>query len=119
MALYATTTDPIDLLLIDLFLPPPDFQLNSSATQFPRVNGHQLLSQALRLKRPVRVLFISSHPYAGLASQGMAIGPDQFLQKPFSVEALLSHVATALAAPPVHQDAPDDRVFPNEVPWVD
>ena len=42
MALYATTTEPIDLLLIDLFLPPPDFQLNSSATQFPRVNGHQL-----------------------------------------------------------------------------
>lgn len=33
---------PIDLLLTDLILPPPDFQLASSSNQFPHVHGHEL-----------------------------------------------------------------------------
>src|SRR3954462_11098408 len=54
MALYAATTEPIDVLLIDLFLPPPDFQLASAHEQYPRVNGHEFLGQVLSLKHHVR-----------------------------------------------------------------
>jgi DNA-binding response OmpR family regulator len=119
MALYAAATEPIDLLLIDLFLPPPDFQLNSAGTQYPRVNGHQLLCQVLSLKRQVRALFVSSHPYAGLASQGMAIRREQFLEKPFSVETLLAQVTAALAAPPIPHSTIGDMASLEEVQWVD
>lgn len=120
MALYAARTEPIDLLLIDLFLPPPDFQLRSVSAQFPRVNGHQLLYQALSLKEKVRVLFMSSHRYDSLASQGMTIQPEQFLQKPFSVESLLQHVATVLAAPAIGlEPASESTTAKNGVQWVD
>ncbi len=119
MALYTAATEPIDLLLIDLFLPPPDFQLNSAGTQYPCVNGHQLLCQVLSLKRQVCALFVSSHPYAGLDWQGMAIRREQFLEKPFSVESLLTQVAAALAAPPIPHSTIGDIASPDEVQWVD
>ena len=35
MALYATPTAAIDLLVTDLFLLPPNFQLTSSKNQYP------------------------------------------------------------------------------------
>ena len=34
---------PIDLVLTDLFLPLPDFQLHSDHNRYPRVNGHDLV----------------------------------------------------------------------------
>jgi len=49
MALYAKPTTAIDLLVTDLFLPPPDFQLSSSQNRYPRVNGHELVQQILSL----------------------------------------------------------------------
>lgn len=120
MSLYVARTKPIDLLLIDLFLPPPDFQLCSVAAQFPRVNGHQLLYQALSLKEKLHVLFISSHSYDSLAPQGMTIDPGQFLQKPFSIEVLLTRVAAALAAPAIGPENPSDLAPRNDVvQWVD
>jgi DNA-binding response OmpR family regulator len=94
--------------------------LCSTAAEFPRVNGHQLLCQALSLKEKLRVLFISSHSYDSLAPQGMTIEPDQFLHKPFSVESLLTRVAGALAAPPISPDHAKDAASPNDaVQWVD
>src|SRR3954465_8918386 len=39
----------IDLLLTDLILPPPEFQLASSSNQFPHVHGHDLAVRALRI----------------------------------------------------------------------
>lgn len=116
MALYTAATEPIDLLLIDLFLPSPDFQLNSAGT---RVNGHQLLCQVLSLKKQVRAVFVSSHPYAGLDSQGMAVRREPFLEKLFSVESLLTQVAAALAAPPIPHSTIGDIASPDEVQWVD
>jgi CheY-like chemotaxis protein len=61
MTLYVTSATPIDLLLTDLFLPPPNFQISSANNRCPRVNGHGLVRQVLSLKHELRVLFMSSH----------------------------------------------------------
>lgn len=119
MALYSTSTEPIHLLLTDLFLPPPDFQLSSGRNQYPRVNGHELVRQALSLKKELRVLLMSSHPMASLASQGIPVEADRFLQKPFSVAALLEHVAFALASAPLPFHARPVTSPGKDVQWVD
>ena len=46
---------PIDLLLTDLILPPPGFQLASSTNQFPHVHGHELAVRALRIRKDLRM----------------------------------------------------------------
>jgi len=99
MALYTPPMAAIDLLVTDLFLPPPDFQLTSFKNQHPRVNGHELVQQVQSLKKELRVLFMSSHTLNGLAAQGIMITPDRFLRKPFTVEPLLTHGTAALTGP--------------------
>ncbi len=102
MALYSSTsTGPIDLLLTDLFLPPPGFAVLSRGNRYPRVNGNDLVQQVLSVKKELRVLFMSSHTLSHLTSQGIMIEPERFLPKPFDVEYLLTRVAAALAAPPI------------------
>ena len=119
MALYTTSTAPIELLLTDLFLPPPDFQLSSSKNQYPRVNGHDLVHQALSLKKELRVLFMSSHTISSLMAQGITIGPERFLAKPFSVEQLLQQVAAVLAAPAMRIATPAAPASTKDVQWFD
>ena len=94
---------PIDLVLTDLFLPPPEFQLHSDHNRYPRVNGDDPVRQPLSLKKEARVLFMSSHTLGNLSSQGINIIPERFLHKPFTAQQLLEHVAAALAAPPIHR----------------
>lgn len=101
MALYSTSTGPIDLLLTDLFLPPPGFAVLSHGNRYPRVNGNDLVQQVLCVKKELRVLFMSSHALSHLANQGIMIEPERFLPKPFNVDYLLTRVAAALAAPPI------------------
>ena len=106
MALYSSpSTGPIDLLLTDLFLPPPGFKLLSRGSQYPRVNGNDLVQQVLSVKKELRVLFMSSHALSHLAGQGITIEPERFLPKPFTVEYLLTRVAAALAVPPIDRAA--------------
>ena len=119
MALYTGSTEPIDLLLIDLFLPPPDFQLSSVKTQYPRVNGYDLIQQALSVTKDVRVLFMSSHPIASLQTEGIHIESERFLLKPFSAERLLSHVAATLAGAPMHAKAATTTIPGKDIRWVD
>lgn len=119
MALYTASTAPIDLLLIDLFLPPPDFQLSSNKNQYPRVNGHELVRQALSLRKELRVLLMSSHTITSLAAQGIRVQLEQFLQKPFSAEALLNQVAFALASTPIRLEAAPSTTSAKDVQWVD
>lgn len=118
MAVLGESGKPIDLLLVDLFLPPPGFQLASSAGKYTRVNGHEMVAQMLALKKELRVLYMSSHPRAGLASQQIDLGHALFLQKPLSKESLLAQVAAALAAPPLRTDG-TSAGEKKDVQWVD
>lgn len=119
MTLCAQAHTPIDLLLTDLFLPPPDFQLRSSHSRYPRVNGHDLVHQVLSLKTELRLLFMSNHTLTRLSSEGITIDPKRFLHKPFSVQQLLSQVTAALTAPPIHRTHSAGRSAEKAVRWVD
>jgi CheY-like chemotaxis protein len=119
MAIYASSATPIDLLLTDLFLPPPEFQLSSVTNPYPRVNGHNLIQQVLSIKEELRVLFMSSHPLSDLTAQGIAIQAGRFLSKPFSGKALMDRVAAVLALPPVSRTPSIPSLSSGDIQWCD
>lgn len=91
----------IHLLLTDLLLPPPGFQMATEKNQFPRVHGHELAARALTIKKELRVILMSAHSDEDLASHGIARGSLPFLSKPFSNDMLLQAVRDSLAGPPL------------------
>ena len=91
---------PIDLLLTDLILPPPGFQLASSSNQFPHVHGHELAARALRIRKDLRVILMSGNIEQDLAGYGIRRGDLPFLPKPFDHQALLALVRQTLHATP-------------------
>jgi CheY-like chemotaxis protein len=105
---------PIDLLLTDLMLPPPGFQLSSTKNLFPRVHGHEVIQRALAMKRTSRVILMSSLSEQERRTYRLT---DQvpFLQKPFSVETMLQMVHMVLEAAPLAQDhsAPNSITMQN------
>ncbi len=90
----------IDLLLTDLILPPPGFQLASSANQFPHVHGHELVIRALRIRKDLRVILMSGNVDQDLAGYGIRRGDLPFVPKPFEHQALVALVQQTLHAPP-------------------
>lgn len=90
----------IDLLLTDLILPPPGFQLASSSNQFPHVHGHDLAVRALRIRKDLRVILMSGNVDKDLAGYGVRRGNIPFLPKPFDQQALLTLVRETLHTTP-------------------
>jgi DNA-binding NtrC family response regulator len=91
---------PIDLLLTDLILPPPGFQLASSTNQFPHVHGHELAVRALHIRKDLRVILMSGNIDQDLAGYGIRRGNLPFLPKPIEHQALVTLVRQTLQAPP-------------------
>jgi len=106
---------PIDLLLADLVLPPPGFQLASTSTQFPHINGHELAVRATMIRSGLRVILMSGNPDQELASHGIKRGTLPFLAKPFERDRLIALVHTVLAQPAptlaVEQRAANDTAW--------
>jgi DNA-binding NtrC family response regulator len=90
---------PIDLLLVDLVLPPPGFQLASTSNQFPHVNGHELAVRATMIRSGLRIILMSGNPDKELASHGIKRGTLPFLAKPFERDRLIALVQNVLAQP--------------------
>jgi len=90
---------PIDLLLTDLVLPPPGFQLASTVNQFPHVNGHELAVRATMIRNGLRIILMSGNPDKDLASHGIKRGTLPFLAKPFERDRLIALVQNVLAQP--------------------
>lgn len=90
---------PIDLLLTDLVLPPPGFQLASVSNQFPHVNGHELAVRATMIRSGLHIILMSGNPDKDLASHGIKRGTLPFLAKPFECDRLISLVHNVLAQP--------------------
>ncbi|MCP9447641.1 MAG: response regulator [Nitrospira sp.] len=93
---------PIHLLLTDLVLPPPEFQLASTANPFPRVNGFELAIRAAETRRDLRVALMCKEPEKELAAHGIAHTKLPVLTKPIDRENLASFVQEVLRhAPPI------------------
>ncbi|MGH7184227.1 MAG: response regulator [Nitrospiraceae bacterium] len=90
----------IDLLLTDLVLPPPGFQLASSSNQFPHVHGHELAVRALRMRKDLRVVLMSGNIDHDLAGYGIRRGDLPFLPKPFEQQTLVTLIRQTLQTPP-------------------
>ncbi|MDP1767187.1 MAG: response regulator [Nitrospirota bacterium] len=90
---------PIDLLLTDLVLPPPGFQLASSTNQFPHVHGHELAVRAIRIRKGLRVILMSGNVEQELAGYGIRRETLPFIPKPFEPQTLVSLVNQTLHAP--------------------
>lgn len=91
---------PIQLLLTDLVMPPPEFSLASGDNEFPNVHGHELAIRALRMRKDLRVILMSGNIDHELAGYGIHRGTLPFLAKPFEHQALVALVRQTLQSPP-------------------
>ncbi len=89
----------IDLLLTDLVLPPPGFQLASSSNQFPHVHGHELAIRAARIQKGLRVILMSDNPEKELAAHGIKRETLPILTKPFGNGDVLELIRNVLGQP--------------------
>jgi CheY-like chemotaxis protein len=104
LKILSTHQGSIDLLLTDLMLPPPGFQLTSTKNPYPRVHGHEVIQRALAMKKTFRVILMSSLSYHERKAYQTVIDRMLFLQKPFSVETMMKLVHAVFAAAPLSYD---------------
>jgi DNA-binding NtrC family response regulator len=107
----------IDLLLTDLILPPPGFQLASSSNQFPHVHGHVLAARAATFRKGLRVALMSGNPGQELSSHHIRRGALPFLQKPFEKAGLIQFVREVLASPPLALDKSHSGNANPDIDW--
>lgn len=107
----------IDLLLTDLVLPPPDFQLASTTNQFPHVHGHELAVRAATIRQGLRVALMSGNPDQELGSHGIKRGTLPFLKKPFVNADLVAFVRQILASPPPVLNPSGEGKSAHDVDW--
>jgi len=108
---------PIDLLLADLVLPPPGFQLASTSNQFPHVNGHELAVRATMIRKGLRIILMSGNPDKDLAGHGIKRGTLPFLAKPFERDRLIALVQNVLAQPAPTLGVEDWPRAANDTDW--
>jgi CheY-like chemotaxis protein len=120
LRLYAEHPTPIHLVVTDIFLTPPGFQLSVEKNPYPRVNGLELVDRLLEKKREIRIILMSSTPGADLQNRGLIREGLPFLKKPFTSEALLTLIRETLAGPPATQGPVKPSASgKGEVEWVD
>jgi DNA-binding NtrC family response regulator len=107
---------PIDLLLTDLILPPPGFQLASSSNEFPHVHGHELARRAATIRKGLKIILMSGSLDKELASHGIKRGTLPFLQKPFEKAALIQLIRDVLQNPPPTLNLNQGKAA-NDVDW--
>jgi signal transduction histidine kinase len=76
---------PIHLLITDLIM--------------PKVSGRDAVSRVKASRPDIRVIYMSGYSSAAAGRNGLAESEEAFLQKPFSLEALLRKVREVLDAP--------------------
>lgn len=118
LEILATHPKPIDLLLIDLMLPPPGFQLTSTSNLYPHVHGHEVIQRTLAMKKTFRVILMSSLSEQDRKVYRIVTDRVPFLQKPFSVETMMQLVKAALVAAPLSYDnSATEAIAKQDVRW--
>ena len=118
LKILATHPKPIDLLLIDLMLPPPGFQLTSTSNLYPHVHGHEVIQRTLAMKKTFRVILMLSLSEQDRKAYRIVTDRVPFLQKPFSVETMMQLVKAALVAAPLSYDnSATEAIAKQDVRW--
>lgn len=120
LRLCAEHPTPVNLVVADIFLPPPGFQLSVDKNPYPRVNGLEMVERLLEGKQDIRVILMSSSAGSELRSRGLVRDDLPFLKKPFTTEALLALVQQVLAGPPaVAAPKKSTPAQKDDVEWFD
>ena len=109
----------IDVLLTDLLLPPPDFQLATVDNRFPRVHGHEVIARVLDMKQSFHIVCMSAATMGELIHHGMQLEGMPFLQKPFTADQLLRAIRDALTGQPVVRRNLFSISGQKDVSWYD
>jgi len=118
LQILATRQEPIDLLLTDLMLPPPGFQMTSTQNPYPRVHGHEVIQRTLAMNKTFRVILMSSLLEQDRKAYRIGIDHVPFLQKPFSVETMMQLVHAVLEAAPLsYDDTSSTSSVKQDVRW--
>jgi len=118
LKILATCQEPIDLLLTDLMLPPPGFQMTATQNPYPRVHGHEVIQRTLAMKKTFRVILMSSLSEQDRKAYRIGIDHVPFLQKPFSVETMMHLVHAVLKAAPLsYDDTSSKSSVKQDVRW--
>ncbi len=120
-ALKICSEDPgrIDVLLTDLVLPPPDFQLASAANPYPYVHGMELAARAAAVRTGLKIGLMSGNPDQELASHGIRRGTLPFIKKPFATQELISFVGEVLSGPAPVLKNHREGAAAHDVEWFD
>jgi two-component system response regulator FixJ len=96
-------------LLVEVFASAEEFlasgQLAGTAclvldVRMPGISGLELQAQLIASRKIVPIIFITAHGDEDARSQALDAGAIDFLQKPFSDEALLNAIAQVIPRPP-------------------
>lgn len=118
LQLLAITQKPIDLLLIDLMLPPSGLQFISAENPYPRVHGHDVIRRTLAMKKTFRVILMSGLSDEERKAYRPVTNHVPFLQKPFSVKTLLQLIHTVLASSPLsYEESGTKPTTKQDVRW--
>jgi len=118
LKILATHQEPIDLLLTDLMLAPPGFELAADKNPYPRVHGQDVIQRTLAMKKTFRMILMSSLSYHERKAHNIVTDHVPFLQKPFSVKALIELIRTVLAADPLTcDDSASKSTAKQDVRW--
>jgi DNA-binding response OmpR family regulator len=85
MAAARNSSSPIDLLITDVLLPD--------------IGGGEVAREIVKAQPRIRVLYLSGYSDDTLVDLGIAPGPANFIQKPFSSEVLRERIRNLLKAP--------------------
>ena len=118
LKILATCQEPIDLLLTDLMLPPPGFQMTATQNPYPRIHGHEVIQRTLAMKKTFRVILMSSLSEQNRKAYRIGIDHVPFLEKPFSVETMMQLVHAVLEAAPLScDDTSSNSSVKQDVRW--
>ncbi len=117
LKIFSQSDTTIDLLLTDLILPPPGFQLATSSNQFPHVHGFELAVRATGVRPGLRVILMCRDREQELTSHGLSRTTLPILTKPFDQTALISLVQEVLMQPAPELDPTSHSNAANDTEW--
>ena len=102
LELYRENSDSIDLLLTDVIMPGK--------------NGREFANQLLALRPDLKIIFMSGYTDNAIVRESFSDAHLNYLQKPFTLDALTDKVNQVLGAPAVHPTMGEAPVSLDERP---